>query len=158
MNAGCFFCDRLQTLASLDESEVVWKFPTSVAFLGSHQFYRGYCVLVSRPHATELSQLDPEDLPSFLAEMCLLAEAIEKAVAPRKLNYELLGNQVPHLHWHLFPRPQDDPEPLKPVWLTLDRAESDPALKAQLAGDPAGRPEIARLLRHHLEALQAPSA
>jgi diadenosine tetraphosphate (Ap4A) HIT family hydrolase len=154
----CPFCDKLRALEQLPEHEIIWQFPTSVAFLGVQQFYRGYCVLVSRAHATELSQLDGEELPSFLAEMCLLAQAIEEGFSPRKLNYELLGNQVPHLHWHLFPRPTNDPDPLFPVWLTLHRAESDAALKAQLEGTASDRPEIARLLRHHLDALQAPTA
>lgn len=149
----CPLCTKVQA-----PDEVVWQFPTSVAVLGGHQFYRGYCVLIARTHATELSQLDGEELPSYLAEMCLLAEAIEAGFAPRKLNYELLGNQVPHLHWHLFPRYPNDPEPLAPVWLALHRAETDAALKAQLVGDAAERPEIIRQLRQHLEALDAPTA
>jgi diadenosine tetraphosphate (Ap4A) HIT family hydrolase len=154
----CPLCVKVQTLDRLPPEEVVWNFPTSVALLGGHQFYRGYCVLVSRTHATELSDLDGEELPSFLAEMCLLAEAIQAGFAPRKMNYELLGNQVPHLHWHLFPRHANDPEPLAPVWLALHRAETDAGLKAQLVGEASERSEIARLLRHHLEALQAPTA
>ena len=90
--------------------------------------------------------------------MATLAEGIEACFRPHKLNYELLGNQVPHLHWHLFPRHANDPEPLAPVWLALHRAETDAALKTQLLGDAAERPEIARLVRHHLEALDAPTA
>jgi len=156
--AECPLCAKVRSATDLAEAEVVWQFPTSVAFLGAQQFYKGYCVLVSRTHATELSQLDGDELPSYLAEMCLLAQAIETAFAPRKLNYELLGNQVPHLHWHLFARPQDDPEPTRPVWFALDRAEADAALRDRLAGDPAERPAVSRLLRQHLEGLQAPTA
>jgi diadenosine tetraphosphate (Ap4A) HIT family hydrolase len=32
------------------------------------------------------------------------------------MNYEALGNLVPHLHWWLTPRPHDDPRPLGPIW------------------------------------------
>lgn len=156
--AECPLCAKVRSRTDLAEAEVVWQFPTSVAFLGAQQFYKGYCVLVARTHATELSQLDGDELPSYLAEMCLLAQAIETAFAPRKLNYELLGNQVPHLHWHLFARPRDDPEPTRPVWFALDRAEADAALRDRLAGDPAERLAISRLLRQHLEGLQAPTA
>ena len=53
--------------------------------------------------------------------MCLLAQAIDLCFQPRKMNYEALGNQVAHLHWHLFPRRHDDPETLKAVWLAIER-------------------------------------
>ena len=33
------------------------------------------------------------------------------------MNYELLGNQIAHIHWHLIPRPADDPAPRQPVWM-----------------------------------------
>jgi len=33
-----------------------------------------------------------------------------------KMNYELLGNLLPHIHWHLVPRRHDDPIPQQPVW------------------------------------------
>src|SRR6266508_3364137 len=30
--------------------------------------------------------------------------------------YDLLGNQVPHVHWHVIPRLTDDPSPREAVW------------------------------------------
>ena len=30
--------------------------------------------------------------------------------------YEPLGNQTPHIHWHVIPRLVDDPAPLEAVW------------------------------------------
>jgi diadenosine tetraphosphate (Ap4A) HIT family hydrolase len=85
--------------------------------------------------------------------MCLLAAAMESCVAPRKLNYELLGNQVPHLHWHLFPRYPQDPEALKPVWLALDRADRDEQERERLRTGPMPRHETALLLRRELKRL-----
>jgi len=32
------------------------------------------------------------------------------------MNYELLGNMVPHMHWHLVPRQTDDPLWPRPIW------------------------------------------
>src|SRR5437773_11362518 len=157
-SAECPFCLKLAHLDSLSREELVWQFPHSIALLGPWQYYLGYCILVARRHASELNQLLESERIAYFNEMCLLAKAIEVAFQPRKLNYELLGNQVPHLHWHLFPRPANDPEPLAPVWLALNRAESDDGLRSRLEGPASDRPEIARLLRHHLEALQAPTA
>jgi diadenosine tetraphosphate (Ap4A) HIT family hydrolase len=52
----------------------------------------------------------------FLVEMSLVAEVVHKTFRPRKMNYELLGNVVPHLHWHLLPRYAEDPNPKGPIW------------------------------------------
>ena len=152
----CLFCRKLLSLIALPQSDVVWQFPHSVALLGPWQFYHGYCVLVARTHATELSRLDDATRRAYLDEMCLLARAIEEAFRPHKLNYELLGNQVPHLHWHLFPRSADDPEALKPVWLALDRAERDNAERSRLSAGPLDRVATAAALRRALSHLQAP--
>jgi diadenosine tetraphosphate (Ap4A) HIT family hydrolase len=151
----CPFCRKLSAPGELPAHELVWEFEHSVALLGPWQAYRGYCLLVSRKHATELSGLPPEERRAFLEEMCLLARAIEEAFRPRKLNYELLGNHVPHLHWHLFPRYADDPEHLKPVWLALDRADRDEAERRRLLGDVGRLAATAATLHHTLRALAA---
>lgn len=149
----CHFCQQLMLLDQMPAEDVVWPFTHSVALLGPWQYYHGYCLLVSRKHAAELSQLDNDERRAFLDEMCLLAQAIESCFQPRKLNYELLGNQVPHLHWHLFPRRQDDPNVLQPVWLALDRAERDPLERLHLQTGPLPRPQTSRLLRQKLQEL-----
>jgi diadenosine tetraphosphate (Ap4A) HIT family hydrolase len=153
MTNDCPFCHKLANLHELPQEEVVWQFPQSVAFLGQWQYYPGYCVLVSRRHATELSQLEPDERRTFLDEMCQLAQAIETAFRPHKLNYELLGNQVPHLHWHIFPRRADDPEVLKPVWLALERVERDAAERRHRESGPMPRPETAAILQRQLQAI-----
>jgi diadenosine tetraphosphate (Ap4A) HIT family hydrolase len=150
---NCPFCRKLQTLPELPNEELVWQFPHSVALLGTWQFYHGYCVLVARRHATELSQLPADERHGYLEEMCRLAKAIEQAFRPHKLNYELLGNQVPHLHWHVFPRSAGDPVRLQPVWLALDRAERDLAEKRRLQTGPLDRRATAAALRQALQSL-----
>jgi diadenosine tetraphosphate (Ap4A) HIT family hydrolase len=156
--SDCPFCEKLGGLSSLQPGEVVWQFPHGVAFLGQWQFYRGYCVLAARRHAREPFHLPDDVRRDFLDEMCLLARAIDQAFRPHKLNCESLGNQVPHLHWHLFPRSGDDPDRLSPVWLTLAAAESDPELRRRLEGEPSDRPAIATALRQTLTSLKAPRA
>jgi diadenosine tetraphosphate (Ap4A) HIT family hydrolase len=155
-DADCFFCRKLASLDELPPEDVVWHFPHSVALLGPYQFYHGYCILVSQRHACELSQLDDAERRPFLDEMCLLARAIEEAFRPHKLNYELLGNQVPHLHWHLFPRSAQDPDAVKPVWLALERAEGNETVKHRLLAGPIDRAATAERLRRQLQSLSSP--
>ena len=57
LQQDCPFCRKLSALDSLPPGEVVHVFPHSVAFLGPWQFYPGYCVLVAKQHARELSGL-----------------------------------------------------------------------------------------------------
>ena len=148
--ADCPFCRKLSDLDSQGSEELVWQFPHSVAILGPWQYYQGYCILVARTHATELSQLPDAERVAYFNEMCVLARAIGKAFHPQKLNYELLGNQVPHLHWHVFPRYDHDPEALKPVWLALDRAERDESERQRLRTGFGSRSHSAELLQEQL--------
>jgi diadenosine tetraphosphate (Ap4A) HIT family hydrolase len=157
LTMSCAFCEKLNRLHELSAEEVVWLFPKSVALLGPWQYHTGYCVLVAREHATELHQLPASERHAYFDEMTLLAHAIEVCFRPRKLNYELLGNQVPHLHWHLFPRRPDDPEVQKPVWLALDRAERDEAERSRLQSAAWPRDEITRRLKEQLRSMQAKS-
>lgn len=153
----CPFCKKLDAPESWVADDIVWEFPNSIALLGPWQFYTGYCVLISREHASELHHLGPKR-EAYLAEMTLLAEAIEQSFTPHKLNYELLGNVVPHLHWHIFPRYADDLERFKPVWLALERAETDPGEKTRLTTGRRSRVEIAQRLREWLTTHGAPKS
>lgn len=153
--SDCPSCRKLADPTSWPAADIVWNFPHSVAVLGPWQYYTGYCLLVSREHATELSQFGP-DRAAFLEEMALLAEAIEACFRPHKLNYELLGNQVPHLHWHLFPRYPDDPDRLRPVWFALEKADTDPAEKARLETGTVTRGDAVSRLQNWLRGSGAP--
>jgi diadenosine tetraphosphate (Ap4A) HIT family hydrolase len=156
-DSQCPLCDKLNRVQQLADGELVWQFPHSVALLGPWQFHTGYCILVARTHAAELFHLPDEERRGYLDEMCLLARAIDVAFKPRKMNYEALGNQVAHLHWHLFPRRHDDPELLKAVWLGFERAERDPAEKQRLEAGPMPRQEIAVRLRDTLAVFRDPT-
>ena len=148
---SCPFCAKLADLDSIPDEEVVWRVPHSIALLGPWPCYRGYCILVSRRHATELNRLPVDERRAYLEEMCLLADAVETSFKPDKLNYELLGNQVPHLHWHVFPRSRRDPEAPKPVWLAIDRADRDEAERARLQSGTLDRARITAALRTELK-------
>ena len=146
-------CPLCKKLSELPDDELVWQFPHSVALLGPWQFHTGYCVLISRSHYAEIHLMPAPERSAFLDEMVLLSQAISTTFQPRKMNCELLGNQVPHLHWHLFPRRHDDPDTLKAVWLALDRAGRDEAEKQRLLAAPIPRAEIVQRLRRTLQTL-----
>jgi len=88
----------------------------SNAYLHDDQFFPGWTVVVFKRHATELFQLAPTERFQLIEEVNLVAKSLAETFDARKMNYELLGNQLPHIHWHLIPRRADDPAPLEPVW------------------------------------------
>lgn len=89
----------------------------SVLMVGEHQFYPGYCVLWARNPVKELQHLSPLEYMGFMIELRQACAAVEKAYAPWKLNLASLGNQVQHLHVHLFPRSADDARRLEHPWV-----------------------------------------
>ena len=149
-STDCPFCRKLADPNGWPAADVVWNFEHSVAVLGPWQYFTGYCVLVARDHATELSQLG-SNRAAFLEEMATLAAAIEACFRPHKLNYELLGNQVPHLHWHLFPRYADDPDRVRPVWFALEKADTNAEEKRRLETGTVTRTEAGERIRQWLE-------
>lgn len=86
------------------------------AYLFEDQFFAGWMVLILQDHRTELFQLTREERTKLIEEVSRVGEAMTKIFDVRKINSELLGNQVPHIHWHVIPRLKTDPHPLQPVW------------------------------------------
>lgn len=89
---------------------------SSRAYLHDDQFFPGWTVIVLKQHATELFQLAPTERHQLMETVSLVAKTLAQVFDARKMNYELLGNQLPHIHWHLIPRLVGDPAPLEPVW------------------------------------------
>jgi diadenosine tetraphosphate (Ap4A) HIT family hydrolase len=47
--------------------------------------------------------------------MITVGAALERVCGALKINYQILGNSVPHLHCHIQPRYYGDPYPDRPV-------------------------------------------
>lgn len=95
---------------------------SSVAYLHDDQFFPGWTVLVLKAHVTELFTLAAPARHALVDEVSRVAGALRDAFDPVKVNYALLGNQIPHIHWHLVPRLDSDPAPLAPVWSVAHEA------------------------------------
>ena len=75
----------------------------------------GWCVLTCRRHVREPHELAPEERRDFFTDLLQAGEALERAYAANKINYQILGNLVPHLHAHIQPRFYGDAYPGQPV-------------------------------------------
>ena len=70
---------------------------------------QGTCYLITREHYVELFDLGDDALLGFMKEVQVAAKVLKEVTGAFKINYEIHGNTVPHLHLHLFPRYVDDP-------------------------------------------------
>jgi diadenosine tetraphosphate (Ap4A) HIT family hydrolase len=86
----------------------------------------GYVCVVSKRHVNEPYEMTPLEQAQFWRDAMTVAEAIAQATHPIKMNYEIHGNTLPHLHLHLFPRHTDDPYvggPIDPTRASFRRTE-----------------------------------
>src|SRR2546427_460215 len=73
---------------------------------------RGYTIVIWRGrHVAEPTELTEDEAARFWLEVVRVGRAIEEHLEPVKMNYDILGNSLPHLHAHLVPRYADDPRP-----------------------------------------------
>jgi diadenosine tetraphosphate (Ap4A) HIT family hydrolase len=115
MPSECEICRHIEKMTP-EHPYLVAELETGYVVLADNQAIPGYTLFLSKTCAAELHELGTALRSRFLEEMALVAEAVFRAFAPRKLNEELLGNSVAHLHWHIFPRYEDDRNPRWPVW------------------------------------------
>jgi diadenosine tetraphosphate (Ap4A) HIT family hydrolase len=84
----------------------------SDAYLQRSGIQRGYTVVIWRGrHVAEPTELEPDEATAYWLEVLRVGRALEKHLQPVKLNYDVLGNSLPHLHTHVIPRYAEDPRP-----------------------------------------------
>jgi diadenosine tetraphosphate (Ap4A) HIT family hydrolase len=69
---------------------------------------RGYVCLVSKIHAVELHDLAEETALAFIHDARRVSKSLSYVTGAVKINYEIHGNSIPHLHMHFFPRYRGD--------------------------------------------------
>ncbi len=114
----------------LDDADLqITELDHTNVILNRDQFFPGYCFVFSKDHVTELFHLEQPLRASIMEEVTSVAKALFTAFQPTKINYELLGNMVPHMHWHVVPRFTTDSLWPRPIWsephepITLTAAE-----------------------------------
>jgi diadenosine tetraphosphate (Ap4A) HIT family hydrolase len=108
------------------EDHFIADLSLSRAYLHDDQFFPGWTVVVFKRHATELFHLAPTERILLMEDVSRIAKILAQVYEAKKVNYELLGNQLPHIHWHVIPRLATDPAPLEPVW----RVQHEPLFRS----------------------------
>ena len=83
--------------------------------------YPGFCRVILNRHVKEMTDLSPDERTRLLNAVIVVEGALRELLQPDKINLAALGNQVPHLHWHVIPRFADDAHFPDPVWAAARR-------------------------------------
>jgi diadenosine tetraphosphate (Ap4A) HIT family hydrolase len=96
----------------------------------------GYVCVVAKQHVIEPFDLDLDDGHAFWDALMTVARRLRAATKARKINYEIHGNTLPHLHVHLYPRFEGDPFEGRPIEGATSNFRREPgdlaALKAAI--------------------------
>jgi diadenosine tetraphosphate (Ap4A) HIT family hydrolase len=85
-------------------------------------FYR----VVHQRHVAEFTDLDAAQRVRCMALVAAVEQVLREALAPTKINLASLGNQTPHLHWHVIARFDWDSHYPQPVWGAAQRTVNPP--------------------------------
>ncbi|MFO8109094.1 MAG: hypothetical protein R6U17_01015 [Thermoplasmata archaeon] len=79
------------------------------------------CHATAKYHGVELYHLTDRELLGFMKDVQFYAEALKNVTGCVKINYEIHGNTI--LHLHLYPRTMDGPFPGQPIDYNKRRAD-----------------------------------
>ena len=128
-------------LCAAKNEDVLVNTPKFRVILVDDANYPGFCRVIWNAHVKEMTDLAIVDRSALMQAVCKVEQAIRDVMQPHKINLASLGNMVPHLHWHVIPRYQDDAHYPNPVWAATDSVSAEVETKRALL------PELREVLR-----------
>jgi diadenosine tetraphosphate (Ap4A) HIT family hydrolase len=122
----CVFCRE-------DGGDVLWQDEALRVVLADEHDYPGFCRVIWNEHVAEFSDLDPAARDRMMLVVCAVERAVRRVLQPVKVNLASLGNQVPHVHWHVIPRFSNDAHFPLPIWAPRQRTVSGALLSQRRA-------------------------
>ena len=106
----CVFC---RIISGELDAAVVYEDESTLAFLDLRQSNEGHVLVVPRNHIEQIHDLDEDTASSLAISICKVARAVRRVYTPEGLsiwqsNGPAAFQEVPHVHWHVFPRYTDD--------------------------------------------------
>lgn len=106
----CIFC---KIGAGEIPSHKVYEDDVALAFLDIHPCSTGHTVIIPKKHFYEAKEVDDSTWSGLMLAVKKSSEIIDKVLKPVGMNIGLnnrrgAGQAVPHLHWHIIPRYEND--------------------------------------------------
>lgn len=113
-NGTCELCNN-------PGGEVLWQSPACRIVRVADANFPGFCRVIWGQHVREMSDLDSADQRYLMSVVLQVEKVVRDLFSPDKINLASFGNVVPHLHWHIIPRWQDDRNFPEPIWGLVQR-------------------------------------
>jgi len=113
----CLFC---KIIAGEIPAQIIDQNERTVTFMDINPATRGHALVVPRSHATNLLEVDPDDLAATVLAAQRLAKRVTERLGADGVNLlnscgSAAWQTVFHLHIHVIPRYSDDP--LRLPWI-----------------------------------------
>ncbi|HZW22351.1 HIT family protein [Noviherbaspirillum sp.] len=114
--------------------EVIYRDDNYRIVLVDDERYPGFCRVIWNAHQREMTDLSTAERAILIAAVWQVEEVVREVMQPDKVNVASLGNVVPHVHWHVVPRYENDAHYPNPIWGEVRRtpASADIARRSAL--------------------------
>jgi diadenosine tetraphosphate (Ap4A) HIT family hydrolase len=126
---NCVLCkDELKP----EEGQLIWRGDDCRIILVNDPDLPGFCRVIWNQHVAEMTDLTYSEREHLMTLVFAVEEAVRHVMHPDKMNVAALGNVVPHIHWHIIPRYQDDAYFPGSVWSNKINKTPASALEARM--------------------------
>lgn len=80
-----------------------------------------FCRVIWQAHVAEMTDLASAERAELMNAVYAVETAMRTVLNPHKINLASLGNMVPHLHWHVIARFEEDACFPAPIWAAAQR-------------------------------------
>jgi diadenosine tetraphosphate (Ap4A) HIT family hydrolase len=109
-------------LCQASNETILWRDATLRVVRADDPDYPGFCRVILNRHVKEMTDLPSAERLHLMQTVFAVEAALRELLRPDKVNLASLGNQTPHVHWHVIPRFADDKHFPDPVWAAAQRA------------------------------------
>ena len=141
-------------LCTPDPSVLLWQDDRLRIVRVDDPRHPGYLRVIWHRHVAEMTDTDALCRLHMMRTIFQIESLQRSLLQPAKINLASLGNQVPHLHWHLIPRWRNDPCFPDAIWAPPRHDAEQAAAWEDFCATVA--PRVRQL--HQLLATQGPTA
>jgi diadenosine tetraphosphate (Ap4A) HIT family hydrolase len=124
-------CSLCKEALKPEEGQLIWRGDDCRIMMVNDPDLPGFCRVIWNHHVAEMTDLSYGQREHLMMLVYAVEEAIRQVMRPHKVNIAALGNMVPHIHWHVIPRYQDDAFFPGSVWSSKTQETPKEALEAR---------------------------